>query len=73
MKSIKIVTKGGKLGRIVPSGRIAYNIFRRVVGESWTTYNQSDKTMTLGRFIEFHNDNSHIQIEALESEQITLD
>jgi len=73
MKSIKIVSQGRNLGRIVSSGNIGHNILRQAVGESWTRYYREGKRLKLDKFIDFHNDRSHLQIEKLETEPITLD
>jgi hypothetical protein len=73
MRSILIVSSGNKLGTVVSSGHIEYNIFRRYVGESWTAYCSENRTIGLDDFIDFHNDRSHIQIEAVQTELITLD
>lgn len=73
MKSIKIVIKNKKLGRVVPSGNIQHNTLRRAVGESWTSYYSSTKDITLDKFVDYHNERSHIQIEDLQTEVITLD
>jgi hypothetical protein len=73
MRAITITSSGYELGKVVPSGHVEYNIFRRYVGESWTAYYLGNKTIDLVEFINFHNDRCHIQIEAIETELITLD
>lgn len=73
MKRIKIIGNGRVIGNVVPSGAIAYNSFRQAVGISWTSYNIERKPLEINQFINYHNGMSHIQIEELQTEAITLD
>ena len=73
MKAITISISNEILGMVVPSGIIPYEIFRREVGKTWTEYFTVNKNLDLIRFTEFHNARSHVQIERLLTEVITLD